>query len=613
MSTLGVDQSEIADAINRKYQGFSQRERNKRIAQAQGGDASSFQQQYGSELAQAQQPTEFWGAGRKVAENQAPDLSAANLISPLSKLGGDYYYYGENDPSKAQWGTGGYNTADIGNGQYNILGKEGNVLGTGYKSLQDTIRELGIKGASQSITPTTRRSFQWNPGVENSIYGSILDNPNWAPVISSDIGPIAYINDNPVPYLSKDQLGKYTDQSGFDYKGNFYDSMDAANAAIANEINSKITGNTTRDWETLGQLLNYGGINASTNPHSLGGNLISDPIKGLQTLYGSTPLLLGDKVYGYKSDFGTDPVTNQWSTSSSRTSGGLFNKKKTVEWDVGNVGLGREILSPDWWSANTVGFGGGSPSNRYITSSLAEQNPGWLNVDYLNQNKGSQSQKLGLLGSMFSWLDPMLDKLDPGHNTVQKLTTGSSDTEGQMPYFQKIAPMILNLFTSGVGGSLLGAADAASLGNTGAALGNLAGAAIGASGIDTGYGSLANSVASGAASSAIGNLASGGDAKGTLLAALFGGLGGGAGAGVGNLTSGLGSGLSNMLSGVAQGAVSKLHDPEHMLESALSSGATRGLAGLMNQNAATPEDRRTNMNTARTATDLAKLFYKARK
>ena len=65
---------------------------------------------------------------------------------------------------------------------------------------------------------------------------------------------------------------------------------------------------------------------------------------------------------------------------------------------------------------------------------------------------------MGLLGSVFNFLDPILDTVDPMHNKVQTWTTGSSDTAGQRPYFETIAPLIVDAFFPGVG-SAIGAAD----------------------------------------------------------------------------------------------------------------------------------------------------------
>lgn len=74
----------------------------------------------------------------------------------------------------------------------------------------------------------------------------------------------------------------------------------------------------------------------------------------------------------------------------------------------------------------------------------------------------------GLLGSVFNFLDPILDTIDPMHNKVQTWTTGSKETDGQRPYFETIAPLIIDAFLPGVG-SAVGAVDKASTGNWGGA------------------------------------------------------------------------------------------------------------------------------------------------
>jgi len=147
----GFDQSQLADIVNRKKMG-TQRQRNEMMRMGT-TDPNSFAMQNQPQLQQAAQPSEFWGAGRKEAENQSPDFSAANLINPLATLGGQQYYYGDVDSSKAQWGTKGYGQQDLGSGKYNILGSDNTVLGTGYKSLADSIKDY--RKSNLTISPTT--------------------------------------------------------------------------------------------------------------------------------------------------------------------------------------------------------------------------------------------------------------------------------------------------------------------------------------------------------------------------------------------------------------------------------------------------------------------------
>ena len=151
----------------------------------------------------------------------------------------------------------------------------------------------------------------------------------------------------------------------------------------------------------------------------------------------------------------------------------------------------------------------------------------------------------GLLGSFFNFVDPILDTIDPIHNPVQTWTTGSSSTKGQSPYFETIAPMVLDLFLPGVG-SAVGAADKASTGNyLGAGLSALSAyGALGSAGsaaADTGAGLTAteglSSVAPAyeSAGAAAGSGFSGADSFGTLSANSGNGLGG---YGVGALNAG---------------------------------------------------------------------------
>lgn len=96
----------------------------------------------------------------------------------------------------------------------------------------------------------------------------------------------------------------------------------------------------------------------------------------------------------------------------------------------------------------------------------------------------------GLLDGFFQFVDPILDTLDPMHNKVQTWTTGSSTTDGQSPYFQTIAPMIVDAFLPGVG-SAISAAD-------GASTGNWTKAGLGALGAYAGLSSLGSTASTGA-------------------------------------------------------------------------------------------------------------------
>ena len=133
--------AEVSDVVQRK-KGLSNRMRNEAIRQGI-QDPTNFQTEFAPQIQQAQQPTEFYGAGRKEISDQNYDLGLPNIFGAQTQsIGGQKFYYGDYDPSKVQYGLGDYKTQDIGQGKYNILGNDGNVLGTGYKSVLDTINEM---------------------------------------------------------------------------------------------------------------------------------------------------------------------------------------------------------------------------------------------------------------------------------------------------------------------------------------------------------------------------------------------------------------------------------------------------------------------------------------
>jgi len=568
MDGIGLDQSQVADAINRKYQGMSQRERNQRMAQANAGGSSNFQSNYSNEIAQAQQPTEFWGAGRKLAQNQNPDEEIQNLTgSFLSNLGGQNYYYGKNDvstdegikgmftdygykpttksvdtsilpllsdiktskfrdqfyysgsndPSLAQWGTNGYQTQDLGGGKYNIFGSDNSLLGTGYKSVADTISELGGTG---------------------------------------------------------------------------------------------IGGGALGNWEVLGQLLNTGQQGGMTDWGGLPTNGVSDNVSGLNSLFGSNPLLLGNKLYGYGSTLGPGQ-SSIVQTGDDLTQENPFGYQQSHEGKshVWSTGIGRTLNDVDSWKNLTKNYGS-DPYGFFVDTENASKLPGWTNTE--NYQHGDKNYG-GLLHEVFKVLDPAIDAIDPMHNRVQEWTTGSAETEGQSPYFQQIAPMIIDAFLPGVG-SIVGGVDSASRGDSAGVVKNIA-SYFGANyaPIDTGYGQLANTAVNGAITSGLGSLLSGQGTEKSILSALLGGAGGAAGNIVGDATKSLGGGLSKFLSGTAQGAVSGLRDPKHMLESALTSGAAGGLGGIFNQGVSNPNTRQENNQHAKEMVNLVKLFAKGKK
>lgn len=624
VASMGLDQ---LNNVMLKSKISDKRKRNEMLRLGQ-QDPTAFAVQNTQALQQPEQPTEFLGAGRKEYQPGTIDeslLSALGGTTQRTNSGQNFYYSGNYDLTKAKWGTQDQDDINLGGGKYTIM-EGGQSLGTGYKSLADSIKDL--QRQKYSVSPTQQwqaaqplyksAGYKWNGESYGDIQvldqaamdtAGIRQNPNWrAPYYDSE-NPFSYSYQQP---STEPQYQKAVD--GFTVRnGDFFTSQDAAKQAIEQYAGEHITGNTTRDWETLGQLLNYGSVTGDfSTPHAIGGNKIADPITGLNTLYGSKPIIYDGKLLGYSGDIGVDPIKDEWNNQwqNTSTSGGIFNKKTTTNWgwDIGNLGMGRQLNDPNWLSQNAQING-----NKFVISpDKAAQNPGWLNADYFNRDTGggSQTSKRGFLGGLFSIIDPILDKVDPMHNKVQEWITGSKETEGQMPYFQAIMPMILSAFFPVVG-SALAAIDSASVGDGKGAVGNTLGAYLGMSGgINTGYGALANASANSAASGAINSFSKGGDLADMFKAAALGGLGGFAGAGVGQATQGMNPALSGFLSGASKGAVYGLAQPKNMFESALSSGASGGLAGMFTPTNTTPEQKRAISNNANNTVKLAKLFVK---
>ncbi len=596
-----LSQEQIADAINRSKLG-SQRQKNE-MMRLGASDPTSFQMNFNKQLQDQSAPQEFWGAGRKLANNQTPDQETSDFAgAALPTLGGQRYYYGDTDysipeniqksllnagykttgseidpslsnlfsdinttqyhnqgyykgdidpsnsnalitragwtkagnnfdstianligdkvakykdqfyyqgqdPSLAQWGTQGYIQQDIGGGKYNILDQSGNNLGVGYKSLEDTIKEL---------------TSQYN-----------TDHP-------------VYRNDVPEGQLwSPDQQ----------YQG------------YKPAVNS---GGALEQWEVLGQLLNGGGLTQNQGRvYDLPGNNTDESIKGLNTLFGSTPLINTGKVVGYK--FDPTPVDE---SILGYTSPNSIERKDTRGHTRFNQSLAREYNDLDSWTKLTKGI---DENSMYVPAENAGQLPGWTNKD-TNQY---QHQKSGTFGKI-------------------------AKVVGTALMFTPLAPlgMALTTLASLQEGNHLGAM-ASVLGNTGAF--NGVGNAIGEA---TNLGSEAGGYIVKGGLGALSSLGKGGSS------ALLSGLGTGLGAAASglvdsNLGGVLGQQGSNVLGGSVSGALKSLFNKENPLQGAAQGGLSSGLGSFLSSLDSTGENMDTKRkqlynNTGKTLVNLMK-------
>ena len=594
-----LSQEQIADAINRSKLG-SQRQKNE-MMRLGASDPTSFQMNFNTQLQDQSAPQEFWGAGRKLASNQAPDQETSDFAgAALPTLGGQRYYYGDTDysipeniqksllgsgfkttggeidtslsnlftdipttqyhnqgyykgdidpsdsnslitragwtkagnnfdlnmanilgdkvakykdqfyyqgqdPSLAQWGTQGYTQQDIGGGKYNILNQTGNNIGVGYKSLDDTIREL---------------TSQYN-------------------------------KDHPVNINSLKEGELY-----------FPDGQQYTPAIIP--------GGDLEKWEVLGQLLNNKPPPYNTNlTYGLPGNNIDEQIKGLNTLFGSTPLINNGKVAGYK--FDPTPIDE---SIFGYTSPNSIERKDTRGSTRFNQSLAREYNDLDSWSKLVKNI---DENSMYVPAENVEQLPGWTNKD-INQY---QHQRNGTLPTIFKAIGTALS-------------------------FTPLAPVGLAMTTLAnlQSGNHLSAA-AGVLGSTA----NLAG--VGQSlGEATGLGTtVGNGIVRGGIG-ALGALNKGGSSA--LLSGLGAGLSGAAGDLVSSNLGGIfGQAGSNIIGGGVSGALQSVFNKENPLQGAIQGGLSSGLGSFLsslNSNGENMDSKRkqTYNNAGKTLVNLIK-------
>lgn len=561
---LGLDQ--IADAVNRAKLG-SQRRKNEMIRLGT-SDPTSFQMNFKNQLKEQQGSQDILLAGNKLAGNQNPDQETQDFVgNALSKAGGKYYYYGDTDysdpnnvtnalkskgwktpksnidptlynllslktpltsykgqnyyqgdvdPSSAQWGTTGYNTQDLGDGTYNILGSSGTSIGKGYKGLDDAIKELAAR--QEQIYASTMPAFhddytgQYYPKVPN---------------------PTQYTNSSP---YSAGDLDK---------------------------------------WEVLGQVLSGKPIpyDATSNSSSvaMSGDNLNQSIKGLQSLFGSTPLIYNNKVMGYKMD--PTPASKDMLGYVDPYTVRRDDTKGSIQ---SSYGLQRQYNDPDTWNQLTKLI---DENSLYTSAENAEKLPGWTNVDnsqYHHQSSGRGSKLMQGLGAILSFTP--LAPMGLAMSTLGSLASGNH------------LGGILGAVTGGLG-------QAGAFDKLGSSLGDALGTSskVGSSIVRGGVGALSG-------------LAQGGGVKNALLGGVGAGLGPLAGDYVSsNLGDTLGKTGANMIGSGASGALQSLFKKQNIGEGALSSSLASGLGDFLstmtNNTGSNYDSRRAKSNS-----DLAKTL-----
>lgn len=326
-SALSIEQ--ISDVVNRQKIG-SQRQKNEMIR------------------AGVTDPTSFKLQNQKYFDQQNQDIQAQQLPSNTQDSSLYNQLYQQPQKPNYQIGTDGYTQQDIGNGQYNILSSTGENIGLGYKSVSDSIRDY-----TKNYDLSSRELGRSNP---NPIYPEhktdTENNPTVDVTSMSDSDYLEYIK-------NQYGVGKYPD----------VEEQQLKETPLINQ------------WDTLGQLLNgsfrrktYGLDPSAINPYA------DFTIKGLNTLYGSTPVISNNKVVGYKlpinlmheGDFGyVDPLHSH-----------LADTHGSTQW---YKDLGRDYVEPDKWNKMLTGI---DKDNAFVSVNDAPNLPGFTNIhkeDYSHQ------------------------------------------------------------------------------------------------------------------------------------------------------------------------------------------------------------------------------------
>lgn len=285
-------------------------------------------------------------------------------------------------------------------------------------------------------------------------------------------------------------------------------------------------------------------------------------------------------------------------------------------------------------------------------NNLAEGIAKWTDPVFYKSMGGGTENSLwkdltneGLYSAVFNKLDPILDKIDPGHDWTQDQITGAIGADSQKEAFNQIAPLVLAAVTYGVGSGGAAAGSAAGGTTTGSMAssimqgvqalnslnsGDFAGAALsglGAANVNpssaftgklTGLGmspDVAKMVGNFGVSAAS-NLMRGQGMDSALASALFSTASGKAGSELGKaLSPTLGEIGSRAIGGAASGGLNSLFNKNNVVAGSLFGGMSGGLHGFLNStdkqnNTFNKEQNIKNQQQAQNLTKLARMFVK---
>jgi len=589
----GLDETQ--DVLSRA--GFGSDKRKRRQALSQAGNApSSFTSDFAPQIQEAQQPSEFWGAGRKLASNQNVDKELTDYVGGnLSKLGNEYYYYGDTDfsqdqnvqdqilkggykktgkavdtsilpympdtlgdmtkfrdnyyykgdfdPSNAQWGTEGYQTKDLGLGKWDVLDQTGTSMGTSYKGLNDVLSDYAYSRGLTKHDPVAAGTESYRINSDKPWMGTrqIAATPEqWSHNLLNT--PEVYSDEGNTPaqirkFNSEAELRAALQQAGH----LSLDSKEKYGRSISD----------IQRWEELGQFINdpnKKGITDWTYHRNLGGNMKSDPITGLNTLYGSTPLIANGKIIGYRMDTTpanpNDPMyVNPYSQGSADTSG----KTRSSTY------MGRQYNDPESWSKLVSGAGG---DNVFVGAEDAANLPGWKNYDsssYSHESSGFIPKALKTVAPALQLASIFYPALRP---FAMVAGAGNTIAQGGNPIpglaMSGLGSYLSSIPGGGAGADFVGPPSSAAMGSGSALGGNIA-SAIG--NVSAATGISAEALKSGGMS-ALSSLVNKQGGKGALTSGVLSGLSSLFGGQVGKLAEGMGASDPGSYNKLGQSAAS---------------------------------------------------------
>lgn len=565
----------------------------------------------------------------------APTQQELMNSSLYSKYGVGY------DPTKLQVGLPqDYTTQDIQGalGKYNILNQAGQNVGVGYKSVADTVKDYQTQQMMQYAKAVYQDVNQydelgnmrydlmnWNTGQYDpekvKAAGYTLQPDPYNPEVQKLVKQTGYTFDQPMGSTS----GLYANQYGEEGSPQTFSTLEEArNALLSGKVNLRNEAGqsiympgmdskwftqehggdiakSAADWEALGQILSGGQVASPQEWGALPINQQTEKITGEQSLYGSKPVFYNGQLIGYEADLGLGGAAGKADNGQARgTEDYHFKQWGPLGYAVGEDTTGhnwasalQRAVDPNAYKGLVTGLGG---TQYFAPVENVSKLPGWENKEmYGYQDRKSDDWSLlKNVSNLIKTIDPIGYAIEGG---TAKLLGFDNNLDMVRSIGEPIGNLAGALFAGGTPiGSLVMAAEGASLGNEQMALNSLGNAALSYAGsaVAPAIGNAISPAVNGAlgsyAGTAIGNTTLGAITTQALTSATTAGLMAGAKGGdwgdVGSamLTSGLTTGVGQLsnayLQGYLQNSLGMSADTSKLAASSLSKGLTTTLSSL---------------------------------